>query len=111
MQRPLWGKNEKKTMDICICRTDSFCCATETNTTLYINYTLTKINLKKNSNINGCSGADSKESACNVGNPGLIPESERSPGEGNGNPLQDSFMENLMNGGAWQAAIYRVAKS
>ena len=34
-------------MDICICITDSFCCATETNTTLYINYTLTKINLKK----------------------------------------------------------------
>ena len=35
-----------------------------------------------------------KESACNAGDPGSIPGSERSPGEGNGNPLQNSCLEN-----------------
>ena len=39
-------------------------------------------------------GSDGKESACNVGDPGLTPESGRSPGEGNGNPLQYSCLEN-----------------
>ena len=42
---------------------------------------------------------------------GLIPESERSPGEGNGSPLQYSSLENPMDGGAWQAAVLGVAKS
>ena len=42
-----------------------------------------------------------KESACNVGDPGLIPGLERSPGEGNGNPLQYSCLENPTDGGAW----------
>ena len=42
-----------------------------------------------------------KVSACNVGDPGLIPGSGRSPGEGNGNPFQDSCLENPMDGGAW----------
>ena len=41
-----------------------------------------------------------KESACNAGNPGLIPGWGRSPGEGNGNPLQYSCLENLMDRGA-----------
>jgi len=45
-------------------------------------------------------GSDGKTSACNVGDPGLIPESGRSPGERNGNPLQDSCLENSMDGGA-----------
>ena len=40
-----------------------------------------------------------KASACNAGDPGLIPGSGRSPGEGNGNPLQYSCLENSMNGG------------
>ena len=40
-------------------------------------------------------GLDSKESACNAGDVGLIPGSGRSPGEGNGNPLQYSCLENL----------------
>ena len=44
---------------------------------------------------------DSKESACYVGDPGLIPKSGRSPGEGNGNPLQCSCLENPMGRGAW----------
>ena len=51
-------------------------------------------------------GSNSKESACNVGDPGLIPESGRSPGEGNGNPLQCSCLENSMGRGAWQATAW-----
>ena len=51
-----------------------------------------------------------QETACNTGNPGLIPVSGRSPGEGNGNPLQYSCMENPMNRGAWQATVHGVAK-
>ena len=45
--------------------------------------------------------SDSKESACNVRDPDLIPGSGRSPGEGNGNPLQGSYLENAMDRGAW----------
>ena len=56
-------------------------------------------------------GSNSKESACNVGDPCLIPGYGRSPGEGNGNPLQYSFLENSMDRGAWQATVHRVAKS
>ena len=56
-------------------------------------------------------GSDGKESACNVGNLGSIPGSGRSPGEGNGNPLQYSCMENPMDGGAWWATVHGVAKS
>ena len=48
-------------------------------------------------------GSDSKESTCNAGHPGSIPRSGRSAGEGNGNPLQYSCLENPMNGGAWRA--------
>ena len=46
-----------------------------------------------------------------AGDPGSIPESGRSPGEGNGNPLQYSCLENPMDGGAWQATVHAVAKS
>ena len=56
-------------------------------------------------------GSDNKESACNAGDPGSIPGSRRSPGEGNGNPLQYSCLENLMDGGTWQATYHGVAKS
>ena len=45
--------------------------------------------------------SDGKASACNAGDPGSIPGSGRSPGEGNGTPLQYSCLENLMDGGAW----------
>ena len=41
---------------------------------------------------------------------GSIPGSERSPGEGNGNPLQDSCLENLMDRGAWWATVHGVAE-
>ena len=47
------------------------------------------------------SGSDSKESACNAEDPGSIPGSGRSPGEGNGNPLQYSCLENPVDRGAW----------
>ena len=46
-------------------------------------------------------GSEVKASACKAGDPGLIPGSGRSPGEGNGNPLQYSCLENPMDGGAW----------
>ena len=51
-----------------------------------------------------------KESTCNAGDKGSIPRSRRSPGGGNGNPLQYSCMENSMDRGAWWAADHRVAK-
>ena len=56
-------------------------------------------------------GSDGKASACNEGDLGLIPGSGRSPGEGNGNPLQYSCLENSTDGGAWWATVHRVAKS
>ena len=46
-------------------------------------------------------GSDGKAASCNMGGPGSIPGSGRSPGEGNGNPLQYSCLENSMDGGAW----------
>ena len=56
-------------------------------------------------------GSDVKASACNAGDLGSIPGLGRSPGEGNGAPLQYSCLENPMDGGAWQATVYEVAKS
>ena len=47
------------------------------------------------------SGSDGKAPSYNAGDLGLIPGSGRSPGEGNGNPLQYSFLENPMDGGDW----------
>ena len=52
-----------------------------------------------------------KVSACNVGDLGSIPGFGRSPGEGNGNSLQYSCLENLMDGGAWWATSHGVTKS
>ena len=56
-------------------------------------------------------GLEGKVSTCNAGDPGSIPESGRSPGEGNGNPLQYSCLENPMDRGTWEAAVHGVAKS
>ena len=56
------------------------------------------------------SGSEDKASACNAGDLG-IPGLGRCPGEGNGNPLQYSCLENPMDRGAWQATVHRVAKS
>ena len=56
-------------------------------------------------------GSDDKESSCDVQDPGLIPGSGRSLGEGNGNPLQSSCLENPMDEGASQAIVHGVVKS
>ena len=56
-------------------------------------------------------GSDGKASAYNVGDPVSIPGLRRSPGEGNGNPLQYSCLENATDGGSWQATVHGVAKS
>ena len=56
-------------------------------------------------------GSDGKESACNAGDPHLIPGSERSHEEGNGNSLRYSCLENPMDRGAWRATVREVAKS
>ena len=55
--------------------------------------------------------SNGKESACNTGDPDSIPGSGRSSDEGNGNPLQYSWLENPMDRGAWQATVYGIAKS
>ena len=55
-------------------------------------------------------GSDSKESACNSGDSGLIPGLGRSPGEENGNALQYSCLENSMDTGAWRAIAHEVAR-
>ena len=55
--------------------------------------------------------SDGKESACNVGDPDLISGSKRSPGEGSGNPLQYSCLENPVDRGAWQTTVCGVTKS
>ena len=52
-----------------------------------------------------------KRLACNAGDLGSIPRSGRSSGEGNGNPLQYSCLENPKDRGAWWATVHRVAKS
>ena len=56
-------------------------------------------------------GSEVKASASNAGDLGSIPGSGRSPGEGNGTPLQDSCLENPMDRGAWWATVHGVAKS
>jgi len=62
-------------------------------------------------NIISSGGSDSKESACNAGDLGLIPELGRCPGERNGNPLLYSCLENSMDQGAWQPIVHKVTKS
>ena len=52
-----------------------------------------------------------KNPPTDAGDLGLIPGSGRSPGEGNGNPLQYLCLENPLDGGAWQAAAHGVTKS
>ena len=56
-------------------------------------------------------GSEVKASASSAGNPGSFPGSGRSPGEGSGNPLQYSCLENPMEGGAWWTAVHGVTKS
>ena len=56
-------------------------------------------------------GSDGKASAYNAGDPGSIPGLGRSSGEGNGNPIQYSCLENPMYRGTWRAAVHGVAES
>ena len=56
-------------------------------------------------------GSVGKESICNAGDTGSIPRLGRPPGEGNGNLLQYSCLENLMERGIWQATVHEVAES
>ena len=55
--------------------------------------------------------SDGKESACNAGDLGSVPGSERSPGEGNGYLVQYSCLENSIDRGAWQTTVHGVTKS
>ena len=55
--------------------------------------------------------SDGKKSACSAGDPGLIPGSGGSPGEGNDYPLQYSCLENSIDRGAWWATVHGVTKS
>ena len=56
-------------------------------------------------------GSNSKEFACNAGDLSSIPGLGKSTGEGNGNPLQDSCLENSMDRGAWWAIVHGIAES
>ena len=56
------------------------------------------------------STCNAKETVCSAGDLGLIPGSGRSPGEGNGNPLQYSCLENPMDKEAWQATVHGVTR-
>ena len=56
-------------------------------------------------------GSDGKQSTCNVRDLDLIPGLGRSPGEGNGDPLRYSPLENSMDRGAWWATVHGVTKS
>ena len=55
-------------------------------------------------------GTDGEEAACSAGNLGSIPGLGGSPGEENGNPLQNSCVENPMDRGAWWATVHGVAR-
>ena len=61
--------------------------------------------------IYGASQVALRNLPANAGDTDSIPGLGRSPGEGNGNPLQNSCLENPMDGGAWQAIVHGVAKS
>ena len=62
-------------------------------------------------NLSFSGGSVAKNLPANAGDSGLIPGSGRSPGEGNGNPLQYSWLGNPMDGGAWKAIVHGVEKS
>ena len=69
------------------------------------------LTIKRMHNLGFPGGADDKESADNEGDLVSIPESGRAPGEGTGNPLQCSCLENPVDRGAWRATVHGVAKS
>ena len=58
-----------------------------------------------------CSTSDGKESPCNAGDLSSIPGSGKFPGEGNGNPLRNSCLENPTDREVWQSTVHRVTKN
>ena len=91
------------------------CCSSwgrkELDTTERLNWTELKESIINTKDQTLCSvGSEVKASACNAGDLGSIPGSGRSPGEGNGNPLQYSCLENPMGGGAGWATVHRVTR-
>ena len=70
----------------------------------------TKSDLSYNLSMGLLGGSVGNESTCSMGDPGSIPGLERSPGEGNGSPLQCSCLGNPINREAWQATVHGVAK-
>ena len=100
---------------------ESLGCTPETKIMLYVNYTSIKNKLIwciKNKNLFSFylslwhpGGSDGKESACNSGDPALIPGLGRSPGEGNGYPFQYSCLENSMDKWVWRVVVHVVTKS
>ena len=77
----------------------------------YAEYTKWPVEQNTISGVSLPGGLDSKESADNAEDLGSISGVGRSPGEGNGNPLQYSCLENSTGRGAWQAIVHRVTKS
>ena len=73
--------------------------------TLYVNLLISEIDIRLPRWLS------SKESAASAGDAGSVPGSRRSPGGGNGNPLQYSCMGNSMDSGAWLATVHGIAKS
>ena len=67
--------------------------------------------MPRNATVGSYGGSEDKASACNAGDPGSIPGLARSPGEGNGNALQYSCLENSMDREAWWARVHGVTKS
>ena len=70
---------------------------------------LFSVTIKKRKGFPG--GSNSKESACNASDQSSIPGLGKSPGEGNGYPLQYSCLEKSMKRGVWETVVHRVAKS
>ena len=99
------GIYKKPTVNILLVENECFPCETENKAkmcSLTILYHIVCV-------VPSCS--TSKETACNAGDPSPIPGLGRSPGEGNGNPLQDSCLKNPMDRGAWWATVHEVTKS
>ena len=74
-------------------------------------YTHIHVNTHTNTHSHFPGGSDGKESSCNTGHPGLIRESGRSPGEGNGYPHHYSCLENPKDRRAWQTTVHGAEKS
>ena len=72
---------------------------------------ISKNKIFKSKKVNLKAGSDSKESFCNAGDLGSIPELGRSPGKGHGNPLQYSCLLNSKDRGTWQAKVHGVTKN